>query len=165
MTEGLLHTYMNDHLAAATAGAQLFHRAANSQSSRHYGPELHALAAAITEDRARLRTLMTRLDVSENKPKQLLARAAEYAGRFKPNRFVLRRSPLSDLLEIEAMRTGVTAKQAGWRALLTSEAADDPLVKDELTDLQHRAEEQAQQLDRLHEHVAHRVLGGGAAHE
>ncbi|MGH3506532.1 MAG: hypothetical protein ACRDO2_04935 [Nocardioidaceae bacterium] len=165
MTEGLLHTYMNDHLAAATAGEQLFHRAANNQSSRHYGPELHALAASITEDRARLRTLMTRLAVSENKPKQLLARAAEYAGRVKPNRFVLRRSPLSDLLEIEAMRTGVTAKQAGWRALLASEAADDPLVKDELTDLQHRAEEQAQQLDRLHEHVANRVLGGGGAHE
>lgn len=163
MTEALLHTYLNDHLAAATAGEQLFRRAAANQRSRSYSAELDALAAAVAEDRSRLRTLMSRLDATENRPKQLLAGATEFAGRFKPNRFVLRRSPLSDLMEVEAMRVGVAAKRSGWRALLASEASEDPMVRDELTELERRANEQSDSLDELHQRVARDVLTGEAA--
>ena len=43
--------------------------------------------------------------------------ALEKAARFKPNGRLLRRSPLSDLIELEWLLLGVQGKTAGFRAL------------------------------------------------
>lgn len=155
-----VQTYLNDHLAAASAGVQLADRIANNQSDTPHAGELRKIASAITEDRARLRNLMTRVGVPENRPKQLVARAGEVAGRLKPNGFVVRRSPLSDLLEVEALRVAVSGKRAGWRALVVSDLAADPVVRDELEELIGRAEQQIAVLEDLHQSVARTVLDG-----
>jgi hypothetical protein len=44
----------------------------------------------------------------------------------------MRRSPLSDLIELEAMRTGVEGKAALWRALRALADSDSRLDCDEL---------------------------------
>jgi hypothetical protein len=160
MANGYLQTYLNDHLAAASSGEQLFNRVAGNQRRTAIAKDLARLAAAVSQDRRRLRVLMSRLDVAENKPKQLVTRTVEVAARLKPNRFVFRRSPLSDLLEVEALRVAVTAKRAGWRALLASSAAAEADVHDELADLMRRADEQVQVLEELHQEVAGNVLAG-----
>jgi hypothetical protein len=158
VSHGYLQTYLNDHFAAASSGLQLFQRVASNQSGAAYAAELSRLAAAVSEDRQRLRQLMARIDVPENKPKQWAARAAELVGRLKPNRSLVRRSPLSDLLEVEALRVAVTAKRAGWRSLLTSDVAKDPEIRQEVEDLLRRVDDQVELLEDLHTAVARAVL-------
>jgi hypothetical protein len=60
---------------------------------------------------------MRRLDVPERSYKVRLGWIAERAGRLKMNGRLVRRSPLSSLLELEALRVAIEGKKAGWRAL------------------------------------------------
>ncbi|WP_327686169.1 hypothetical protein [Streptomyces sp. NBC_00467] len=53
---------------------------------------------------------MADLDVSTDHPKAALGRLAEQAGRLKPNGHLFSRSPLSDILELEALLVGVTCE-------------------------------------------------------
>ena len=60
---------------------------------------------------------MRRLGVEPDRAKDTLSRIAERVGRLKLNGRLLRRSPLSDLLELETLVVGITAKQALWASL------------------------------------------------
>src|SRR5437660_8222168 len=60
----LLTTYLNDHLAGATAGRELAKRSASSNRGSSYGSFLVALAAEIDEDRDGLSEIMRALDIS-----------------------------------------------------------------------------------------------------
>lgn len=82
----------------------------------------------------------------------------ERVGRLKPNGSVLRRAPLSDLVEVEALLDAVHAKQAGWRALQVA-GLNVPTSVADLAELIRRADRQSAQLYELHEEVARRVLG------
>src|SRR4051794_23122685 len=53
-----LSIYLNDHLAAATAGANLARRAAGSNEGTDYGTVLEAVANEIEDDRAALADVM-----------------------------------------------------------------------------------------------------------
>lgn len=90
-----LSIYLNDHLAAATAGANLARRAAGSNEGTAYGPGLEAVANEIEQDRAALVDVMRRLSVGHDHLKTGLAWGAERAGRLKFNGQLLGYSPLS----------------------------------------------------------------------
>ena len=49
-----LDTYLADHLAGATAGVEMFRRAAREQAGGPAGPELARLAGQVAEDREAL---------------------------------------------------------------------------------------------------------------
>lgn len=148
--DGLLATYLNDHLTGATGGLELFQRVAKSYAGTESGGELARLADEVSEDRDRLRRLMSSLGIRENRPLMAAAWLAEKAGRLKPNGYVVRRSPLSNVVELEGLRVAVAAKTGGWQVLRL--AADyDPRIPTELVDsLIERAEDQAARLKRLH---------------
>ena len=98
---------------------------------------------------------MARLDVSEQRIKATLGWAVEKAGRLKPNGNLLRFSPLSRVVEIEGLITGVSGKLSLWRALLGDRRrASRGWTRTDLTRLAERAEDQ---LLRLH------ALRGAAA--
>jgi hypothetical protein len=64
MQSKLLPIYLNDHLAGATAGADLARRLAGSnESEEDYGLPLSQVAREIEEDREALRAIMSRLEV------------------------------------------------------------------------------------------------------
>ena len=144
-----LEIYLQNHEAAAQAGSALFHRAAVNQGSREYGDELRALAADVNEDHRRLRMIMSKVGVRPNVPLGLALRLGERIGRIKPNGRLIRRAPLSDLIEIEGLLNAVSAKKSGWQALATvqSTAGIDAAEIDELLT---RADEQLSQLTALH---------------
>lgn len=157
----LLSTYLNDHLTGATAGLELFRRAARTHAGTDRGNALQSLARDVETDRDRLRRIMADLDVRENKPMQALGWVGEKAGRLKPNGFLVRRSPLSDLVELEGLRIGVAGKIALWQVLRAA-AVDEPrLHKEQLEELLERAEEQSEQLYRLHLQVAQGLFDQG----
>ncbi|PBC70460.1 hypothetical protein BX265_7884 [Streptomyces sp. TLI_235] len=150
--ERWLAIYLNDHLAGAYGGAALARRIAREHPTDPDSPDLRSLAREIAEDRDELVALMRALGVRPRRHRMLLGAAAELAGRLKLNGRVLRRSPLSDLLETEAMRSGVQGKTALWRALRA--ASSDDLLDARLRRLSARADRQAEVLDARHAEAA-----------
>ncbi len=100
--------------------------------------DLKRVASEIRQDLDRLEEIMRRLGVKPDRAKDTLARVAERLGRVKPNGRLLRRSRLSDLLELETLVVGITGKQALWLSL--REVPTIPI--EELDQLLERAKDQ-----------------------
>jgi hypothetical protein len=143
----LLGVYLNDHLAGATAGVGLARRLADAEADRT--PELGRIAGEIADDRAALLELMARLEVPVRRYKTVLAWTGERAGRLKPNRRLVSRSPLSRVVELEMIRLGVEGKAAGWRTLREVADAEPRLPVARLDALLARARAQAGTLEEL----------------
>jgi hypothetical protein len=154
-----LGIYLNDHLAGSTLGMELAQRIA---ASARYLPTsdnvLNRLAAEIKEDRAALLEIMNTLGIRIDGYKVFAAWAGEKAGRLKLNGRLLRRSPLSNLEELEMLRLGVEGKGAGWRTLRAVAERDSRLDAGRLDKLISRAARQAELLERLRSDVAERTF-------
>jgi hypothetical protein len=160
---GLLGVYLNDHLAGATAGLELFRRAAQGERRREDGGPLAELSRQVEQDRDSLVQIMTDLGVSTDHPKVALGWLAEKAGRLKPNGRLFSRSPLSDLLELESMLLGVQGKAAAWRTLRALADTDERLFAEHLDVLLERAGQQSAELERLRLAAAERALSPARA--
>ncbi|MFF4341234.1 hypothetical protein ACFY00_15015 [Kitasatospora sp. NPDC001540] len=150
----LLTVYLNNHLAGAEAGTRRAHRTARSLSDPDGARLLRQLAADIACDKASLLRVMRELGVPERRPYAWLGRLGELAGLLKPNGTLLRRSPLTDLVELEALRLGVLGKRQLWAALADRAAADPRLDRPRLDELADRADRQAELLDGLRRSAA-----------
>jgi hypothetical protein len=145
----LLSIYLNDHLAGATAGADLARRLAQTHRSNPEGAVATRLADEIVEDRETLMRLMNTLEIRANHLKVAAGWLAEKAGRLKLNGHLLTRSPLSTVIELESMRLGVEGKAAGWRTIRALAEHNDRLNKDEIDRLIDRANRQIETLENL----------------
>lgn len=158
--QALLGIYLNDHLAGAVAGSNLARRLAASEREWTKADVLDRMATELTEDRAALQDVMAAMDVPVRASKTWAAWTAERMGRLKLNGRVFRRSPLSRVLELEAMRLGVEGKAAGWRTLRAGADADDRLDADRLDTLIDRARAQIDTLEQLRIEATAEVFSG-----
>lgn len=117
MNRRLLSIYLNDHLAGATGGVELARRSHRNNRGTPYEADLARLAREIDEDRATLEALMERLRIPRNPIKSPVAWALEKVGRLKLNGRLLQYSPLSRVVELELLGSGVETKKALWIAL------------------------------------------------
>jgi len=154
----LLGIYLNDHLAGATGGIELVRRAARSQRGSGAGEVLERLTAEIVNDRVALLDMMAALDVPVRRVKSYLAWVAEKVGRLKLNGYVLSRSPLSLLVELEALRLGVEGKAAAWRTLRELADHDRRLDAERLDELLARARQQSDTLEELRVRMANAIF-------
>ncbi|MBB5158541.1 hypothetical protein [Saccharopolyspora phatthalungensis] len=154
----LLGVYLNDHLAGATAGVALARRIAKANRGSASGPPTARLAGQIAEDRAALLGFMRALDVRVNPLKPATAWLGEKILRLKPNQWVFARSPLSSVVELEALLIGVEGKDTGWRTLCAVAEYDDRLAPAELDELRIRARRQAEELEDLRKRSVHGIL-------
>ena len=150
--QNLLGIYLNDHLAGATAGVELARRVAGTRLGLPGESVLPQLATEIAADR-------DALQVPVRGYKVRAGWIAEKAGRLKLNGYLLGRSPLSNLEELEMMRLGVEGKAAGWRTLRTLAEADERLDPGELDELISRAGRQADLLEDLRVRAAGKITG------
>ncbi len=156
----LLAIYLNDHLAGATAARELVRRAASSNRGSDYGRYLERLATEVDEDRDALLAIIRALGASVDQLKVLGGWGAEKLGRFKLNGRLLGYSPLSRLVELEALVLGVGGKLALWRALELL-APDQPgLGRFDLSHLIVRAEAQLDELETYRLQAAAEAFGG-----
>ncbi|MGW2089753.1 hypothetical protein [Streptomyces sp. NPDC001880] len=86
--------------------------------------------------------------------------AGERIARLKLNGTLTRRSPLSDLIELEGMRMGVEGKTALWQALRAITDNEPRLDPEDLDRLIQRAAEQTHTLNRWHQAASAEVLKG-----
>ncbi|MFC4496524.1 hypothetical protein ACFPA8_20565 [Streptomyces ovatisporus] len=154
-----LAIYLNDHLMGATSGSELARRVAKQHAQTPAGAALVRMADEIAQDRAELLRIMDDLGIPVRRYKIGIGWAVEKAGRAKTNGFLVRRAPLSSLVELESLRAGVEAKRLMWQALRASGTdRTGGLGADRLTELLHRARRQLETLEDLHLQVAGAVL-------
>lgn len=137
-----LAIYLNDHRAGASAGVALARRCEHSNRHNPLGRYLVEFIAELEEDVAVLEKTMEELGIARNLAKYAAAAAAEKLGRLKLNGQLTGYSPLSRVLELEALVSAATAKAQLWRTLRDLDAPElaetdwDALVK--ITERQRR---------------------------
>lgn len=150
MNDDVLGGYLQNHWAAATAGVALFRRVGRTHSDAAIADEVSAMAGEIAEDRESLRSIMESVGVRPSTIGAYGARLAQEVGRLKPNGRLVRRSPLTDVLEPEALRAAVGAKSSGWQLLRAVAESDQRLDADLLDELLRRAGDQLSRLEDVH---------------
>ena len=145
--EPLLAIYLQDPLARASAGVELARRAARNNAGTELGAAFARLSAEIEEDRQTLRRILGLLGFRASRAKEALAVAGERVGRLKLNGRIREYSPLSRVLELEALSTGIAGKLALWRSLQA--VALQSLAGVDLAQLADRAERQRSDVEEL----------------
>jgi len=160
VNDKLLRIFMQDHLAAATAGTELARRAAGANRGTTYGDSLAHLADDIAADRSALEALLVDLGFGPDRPKNLGAWAGEKVGRLKLNGQLKGYSPLSRVLELEGLMVGITAKLSLWGILLEVAKEEPRLDTDRLRRLIARGEEQRATVTELRTRAAEQAFLG-----
>jgi len=153
----LLAIYLNDHLAGAALGVELARRLRSSNSGdAEFGQPLARICTEIEEDRETLIRLTDRLGIKRDQVKPALAKLAERVGRLKPNGHLRTYSPLSRVLELEVLASGIGGKMQLWNAL--EESFGDSLDGFDFHALAERADRQGQVVEDLHLAAVKRTL-------
>ncbi len=145
----LLRIYVQDHFAGSTVGLNLARRSAGSNRGTTYGDALARIADEIEQDRRTLEAITDELDIPRDQVKNALAWGAERAGRLKLNGQLTGYSPLSRLVELEGLITGISGKISLWRALLELVPQEPRLDAERLQELIERGEEQRRTVEEL----------------
>ncbi|MGX6450165.1 hypothetical protein ACVU7I_19165 [Patulibacter sp. S7RM1-6] len=162
MDDQLLETYLNDHLAAATGGVSLARRARDAHAD--LDAELHELLTwfhgQIAEDREQIVRALDLIGGHRDPVKVVAGAVGEVVGRLKTNRRIVKRSPLSSLIELEGLSVAVHGKSRGWIVL---RALEHPkLTPIDFGALLRRADEQQERIEAARRRVGARVFAGGA---
>ena len=157
-----LEILLRNHHAGGLAAVDLFRRAAKGQRHRPYAAQLRELATEAREDLDFNESVMRRLGVAAAPAQVVALRLGERIGRLKPNGQMLRRAPLSDVVELEGLIATVHIKIAGWQAAQVSGVLTDDEAG-RLEQLLQRGHSQADRLTEMHRQAAADVLGGHRA--
>ena len=144
----LLAIYLRDHRAGAVAGRRLAQRLA--KENPHW-TTLRCIAREIEADETTLARLMKTFGVSEGTLKKVTAVSIELVERLKPNGQLVGYSPLSRVLELESLMSGVTAKRRLWASLRRLVRRGDTLDRIDFEELDRRAVDQLSTLASLHD--------------
>ncbi|MET3922700.1 hypothetical protein [Arthrobacter sp. UYEF20] len=148
----LLGLYLSDHLTGATAGLARIERMTEAFADTPVSAEIARLSVQVRQERDLLRGLIQDLGVRRRPHRQAAAWLAERAGRLKLNGRIVRRSPLTMVLEAELMRAAIMAKLGGWQTL-EELAPDLGLDRATFVTLGDDARAQIEALSRIHEHA------------
>jgi hypothetical protein len=160
VNEKLLRIYLQDHHAGSTTGLELARRAHGSNKGTEYGATLTKIVDEIAADQKALESVMDDLGFGADKIKDIGAWALEKAGRLKLNGQITGYSPLSRVVELEGLVTGITGKIALWTALLQLAPEEPRLDAARLERLRERGESQRTTVDELRERAAREAFAG-----
>ncbi|MFE2103398.1 MULTISPECIES: hypothetical protein [unclassified Streptomyces] len=157
----LLGIYLNDHLLGATAGTERARHLVRSTHDSALAEALGPVSAEIDQDRKALLGIMHNLGVPVRRYKICAGWTAEKMARLKGNGRFVRRSPLSTFLELEALRTAVEGKVAGWETLRGLAPSEKRLDAQQLDTLLERAHRQQDVVEEWHARKAGTTLRKG----
>ena len=155
----MLAIYLNDHLAGATGGVDLFRWVAGEHRGTPAGEVLAELAEEVELERDILLAIMRNLGVAVRHYKVAGGWLAEKVFRFSVHGGLRPRSELSSVLELEALHLAVLGKSAAWRMLRLLADTDPRLDSSQLDALAARAAEQSAELEDLRMAAVQAALG------
>jgi hypothetical protein len=159
----LLETYIQDHRAAATGGIELVERMYRENRDNDLGNEMRRILTELEEERDTIDRIMETMQIRHSATKQAAQWFGEKFARLKPNNQLTGYSPLSRVLELEALTAGVMARQGLWRALQVAVQYYPELEKFDLERYEKRTHEQLDRLTRLHERFSEPAFGPQAS--
>jgi hypothetical protein len=160
VNEKLLRIYLQDHHAGSTTGLELARRIHGSNKGNEYGQVMAKVVDDIAADRKALESVMGELGLGADKIKDIGAWALEKAGRLKLNGQITGYSPLSRVVELEGLVTGITGKISLWVALLQIAPEEPRLDAARLERLRERGESQRATVEELRERAAREAFSG-----
>jgi len=115
-----LDTYLNDHMAGATAGTNLAQMAAQEHQTDEHGPFFSEIYSEIQADKDTLQQLIEALGVDESATKTALA---EVGSKVMAPKFTAGEDDqLNAFVTLETLSIGVEGKVCMWKALKTVES-------------------------------------------
>jgi hypothetical protein len=117
MVQEHLATYLNDHLAGAVAALELLEHLEKAHAGTPVAQPLSALRAEIEADRRTLESLMTRLHVTESRPRKATAWLAERLAWLKLRLDDSGHGAFRLFESLEAVSLGIEGKLGLWRTL------------------------------------------------
>lgn len=151
-------TYLNDHLAGASAALELLEHLEEAHAGTDLGREVAGLRAEVAEDRQELETIMGRLDVGESRTRKASAWLAEKAAQLKLRLDDPAGGALRLFESLEALSLGIEGKRSLWRALAAASEDDPELRVANYEALERRAEEQRLRVETMRLEAARRAL-------
>ena len=147
-----LETYLNDHIAGATAGTNLAKMAAEEHQTDEHGPFFSEIYAAIEADFGTLKELASALGVEESAGKGALA---EVGSKLMAPKFTAGDDDeLNAFVTIETLSIGVEGKVCMWKALKTIASEYAAFENFDVDELLARAESQREKLEQQRQKMA-----------
>lgn len=112
----LLGIYLDDHLVLLAAGRALARRMGR-RAGDELGDLLRDVGAGLGEDRDEVHAIMAERGLRRSRLKPVLGGLAERGGRLKLNGTLVRRSPLTPLVELEGLGLLLEGVRTFWAAL------------------------------------------------
>ncbi|EKU47566.1 NAD-dependent epimerase/dehydratase family protein [Brevibacterium sp. LS14] len=153
----LIGLYVSDHLSGATAGAARIARMAEAFIDTPVYAPLSELADEIRRERGFVAELVTDLDLRRRRLVDAATWTLERLGRLKPNGRLLRRSPMTLVLETELMRSAIMGKLGMWQTLRDNADALG-LAAEVFDDLAENSRRQLRTLDAVHDYARTRAF-------
>ncbi len=154
----LLRIYLADHHAGSIGGLALARRLARRDGE--VGSTVSVVLGHIQEDKRALLRLLGRVGGTRHRAKETAVVLAERLGRLKLNGRLIGRSPLTPVLELEAMVLAIEGRRRLW--LTMTQLARDSYPDWDIDDLRrraNRAEADAAAVDRIRGAAAGAALG------
>ena len=156
-----LGIYLNDHLAGSMTAIELVGRAAKQYKGTQLGDFFARIGAEIEQDRDTLKAVMAANGVQQQRYKLAAAWVAEKGARLKFNGAMVRRSPLTPLVELETLAVGIRGKEQLWRLL--RESAPDEASGSRFGELIERAQRQHEAVERRRVEEGKRAISAARA--
>lgn len=151
-----LDTYLNDHIAGATAGTNLAKMASEEHQTDEHGPFFSEIYAEIQADYETLQELATALGVDLSASKTALA---EVGSKMMGPKFTAGDDDeLNAFVTLETLSIGVEGKVCMWKALKTVEGDYEAFKQFDIDELLGRAESQREKLETQRQKLAPQAL-------
>ena len=151
-----LDTYLNDHMAGATAGTNLAQMASEEHQTDEHGPFFSEIYAEISADKDTLQQLIEALGVEESATKSALA---EVGSKVMAPKFTAGEDDaLNAFVTLETLSIGVEGKVCMWKALKTVEADYPAFENFDVDALLARATSQREKIETQRQKMAPQAL-------
>jgi len=148
-----LHEYLNNHLAGGSGAIEMAEHCRAANGDEPLAGFMATLADEIRADHKTLQDLMSELDATQNRVKQVSARLGEKVSRLK-----LGGGDIGNLLALESLSLGIEGKAGMWKALKLVDNRRAAFASIDFDALIKRAEEQREAVERWRLAVAEVAL-------
>jgi hypothetical protein len=156
MAYSALDTYINDHIAGATAGTNLAKMAAEEHQTDEHGPFFSEIYSEIKADFETLQELAGALGVDESATKTALA---EIGSKMMGPKFTAGDDDeLNAFVTLETLSIGVEGKICMWKALKTVSGDYAAFEQFDVDELLARGEAQREKLEAQRQAIAPQAL-------